>query len=281
MDYIGKSFMIKGVLELIVFFIALVLTRSLEISLTVLFVGAVSITHFYDAKKARLFYAPIKPRLASVIQLLRECLPAAIYGLLFTFAGQLPKYFIENQLGTEALGYYSSIAMPVLIIQVSASFIFSPLATPLAESLERHDRDNFIKLIAKVLIAIAALAIAGLSGFFLLGSPFYQMLFSERILPYVYLATPLALCSVLVALSWFLATVLTVMRRLNHLMLFSLVTFLIVLISCIPSIQALGMNGATITYIIALTIFNTLCLLVLSKELKQRSEPNTKKTLEK
>ena len=276
MDYIGISFLIKSILELAVFVIVLQTTRNLTIALGALFLSSLFVVLLYDSRKASHFYTPTIPKLHDITTLLIACLPTAIYGLLFAAAGQLPRYFIEFQMGTEALGYYSSIAMPVAIIQVSASFIFSPLVTPLAQALNAGDTRRFISTIGRVIAAIVLIAVVGIIGFSLLGEWFYTLLFGETISPYLYLTIPLIACSVLVALSWFLATALTVMRKLKTLVCLSFVALLIVLIGTLPCIKLFGMNGATWIYILALAFFSSGCFIIIAHHLIWKDSHGTR-----
>lgn len=272
MDYIGKSFILKGIIELLLFYAALLFFRSITTAVGVLFLSSYALVLLYDRPHAQSFYTPQVNGLRAIASLLKECLPSAVYGLFFMAAGQLPRIFLEGQLGTEALGFYSSIAMPVLIIQVSASFIFSPLATPLAESLERGNIRRFKKIIVQVFIVIALLALVGVVGFSLLGTWFYTLLFGEKIVPYTFLAVPLTICSVLVALSWFLTTVLTVMRELKVLLVLGGVTLAIVAIGTTPFLITFGMNGATLIYVVALIAFNLASLIQLARKIPRSSE---------
>lgn len=255
MDYVGKSFIAKGVLELATFGSCLFISRDLTLSLGVLFLTSLLVVACYDARRAHLFYRPQAEPLKLVLSLLKACLPVAVYGLLFTAAGQIPRIVLESMLGSTMLGYYSSIAMPVTIIQVSANFIFAPLATPLAEAYTTGDMKAFSSMIKKVVISIVAIAVAGVAGFAVLGEWFYTLLFGDAIAPYVGLSIPLVLSCALVAACWFLATVVMVLRRLRGLVISSVLICAIAIAGSVPCIDLFGPNGATLVYIAGLVAF--------------------------
>lgn len=256
MDYIGKSFMVKGILGLIVFTSAIFATRNLLIALLALCLINAAIVCCYDRLRARELSSDTTPvKSDKVKKLLRTCFPLALFGLLFNTMGQAPRYFLELLLGTEMLGYYASVAMPVTIVQVSASFIFSPLTTPLAKQFDSRDRNGFKKTMLKVICAVAVLSICALGAAVLLGDWALLFLFGNSIASYTYLIVPLVLSGILLAFSWFLSTVVTIIRELKRLLAASIASFATVVIGSTPMINTFGMNGASYILIVAMLVF--------------------------
>ncbi|MBU5406210.1 hypothetical protein KQI08_09860 [Paraeggerthella hongkongensis] len=257
LDYVGRSFIVKGIVEPIVFFVLLVTTDTLLFAVLGLCVTSFLIVAFYDRRLASsvTLDASSWSSFACVKSLLKTCLPLAMFGLLFNTMGQAPRYFLEAQIGTTALGVYASVAMPVVIVQVSASFIFAPLTTPLAEHLQAGDIGRFHKLIGKVLLVLGSLSVVSIVGFMLWGDWLLALLFGDSIDGYQFLLMPLVVCSILVALAWFLSTVLVVVRKLGALLAVSVLSFAIVLTGSVPLIQLCGMNGASFVFIAALIFF--------------------------
>lgn len=279
MDYIGISFILKGVITLALFILAVVITNDLLAGIVVLCLSSTAIIFSYDARKAKKFtHHPSQLGLfASVKALLWECLPVAAFALTFNTISLIPRYFLEAQLGVEALGFYGTIALPVVIVQVSASFVFSPLITPFAQKLNEGDINGFKTLLGKVVLFIVALSAVALLGFGLIGDWFLVLLFGPTIEPYTYLLMPLVVCTILVALSWFLSTLLVVLRRLKALLAASVASFVVVISGSIYFISTFGLNGASFILILGLTIFTLLCSLILIKEIKSSAD-NHKKT---
>lgn len=257
LDYVGRSFILKGISEAIVFFVLLTLSHNLLLAVTGLCVISFIVVGLYDRRRATSLTPSVSSRPSSlqVKTLLGTCLPLALFGLLFNTMGQAPRYFLEAQLGTAALGVYASVAMPVVIVQVSASFIFAPLTTPLASYLQAGDIEKFRGLIKKVLLVLAVLSVVSVAVFLLLGNWLLVLLFGPSIDGYQFLLMPLVTCSILVSLSWFLSTILVVIRKLRALLAVSAVSFLIVLAGSVPFIQLCGMNGASFVFIAALILF--------------------------
>ena len=270
MDYIGKSFIIKGVIVLGVFTASIALTRNLLIGMIALVVTSFAIVLIYDRKKAAHFYidAENTGRNTYVKALLKECLPIACFVFVFNMIAQVPRYFLENRVGAEALGTYSTIAMPVVIVQVSASFIFAPLTTPLAQSLNGGDVKKFMALFWKTIVFLLGLSAVALIGFGLIGKWVLVLLFGQAIEPYTFLLMPLVICTILVAISWFLSTILIVLRRLKTLLVISIVSFVIVAAGSIPFIISFGQNGASFVLIVALAAYVLMGSIVMALGIK-------------
>lgn len=263
LDIVGISFSIKGVFEFLAFLAAILVLGDLLSALIALTVVSFAIVAFYDFRKAYEGKYEDSASFKTVKALLVACLPMALYGLLFNAAGQVPRIFIEWGMGAEALGYYTSIAMPVVIIQVSASFIFSPLVTPLAQYVKDGDRQLFLGMVKKAVFFVAVIAVVSFAAFYLAGEWLLMLLFGDSIAPYTYLLLPLVGCAVLTALSWFIASLVTVLRQLRTLVFMSFISLLIVLLGSAPFIQLFGMNGASFILIIALAVFVAGCLVPL------------------
>ena len=282
LDYVGKSYLVKGIAILVVFLVMVVAFRSLLVAICTTSIIMVLVIVFYERRRVALFEerASEAPGQASlkkaVMLLLATCLPLALYGFFFTIMGQAPRYFIEMLLGEEALGYYASIAMPMVIIQVSGSFIFSPLVTPMARSLSENDRSAFLSIVKKVILFIAGLAIVSVVLGLLFGDPVLVWAFGAEIESYTYLLMPLVACAIFTCLGWFLASVLTVMRALKTLLVVSAISMAIVLCGCVPFIQQWGMNGGSFILVIALVFFSLVCMFVIGvDERKRRAQEKT------
>lgn len=262
MDYIGISFAIKGILEFILFYAALVLVGDLLTAIIVLAVVSYGVIAVYDRRMALKNVTRGSSSWAQISSLLLTCLPIAVYGFLFNTAAQAPRYFIEGVLGAEQLGYYTSVAMPVVIIQVCANYLFSPLITPMAQHLHDGEVAEFMAILKKTLLAIIVVSVVAFAGFALCGEWLLTLLFGESIVGYTYLLNPLILCTILTALAWFLSAVITIIRKLMALLVASSAMFAIVVIGSVPFIELFGLNGASFILAIALAVFTSACAVI-------------------
>lgn len=262
MDYIGKAYIAKAMLDFSFFFGVLFITSDLMTAIIALCCASLIVVFCYERRKAKNFASNTAAALSfdrdlrQVKKLILVCLPVALYGLFFNTMGQVPRYVLELLKNEDALGIYTTVAMPVTLVQVSANYLFAPLTAPLASCFARHDVKEFYRLFWKAIGAIVVISIVAFIGFGVAGKPVMALLFGDSIVPYLYLLNPLIFCSVLVALSWFLSAALTVVRKLVAQLVLSIVSFLV---SCALSfylISVFGLNGATFSYIAALLVFS-------------------------
>lgn len=271
MDYIGKAYILKSLVDLVLYCGILLFTRNLLLAICGLSAGSAAVVCLYERASVRQFSnsgnrdTGTKNNLKKALSLLVVCLPIALYGLFFNTMGQVPRYALEAMLGSDSLGIYTSVAMPVTLVQVSANYLFAPLTAPLAQCYIDKNTQRFYSIIKKVGLAIAVIAACAFAGFGILGRPVMRLLFGDSILPYLYLLYPLIVCSLLVAVSWFLSAALTVVRQLKGQLLMAFASFSIS--SCLSPlfISLYGMNGATFSYTIALFVFSVGSMLLLLK----------------
>lgn len=255
MDFIGKSFILRGTVGNILAIACMALTKNLLLSLGILTFSSWLLVFVYDRKRIIKFYAA--PRNASsrkIINLLVECLPLAVYTLLASFFMYIPRISLQDIRGSEALGIYTSIAIPAVIIQVVSGYIFSPLLTVFAEHVNARNFQLFHRLLFKTLGYILLLSLVVIVTGDLFGNFGLSLLFGDKIHPYTYLFLPILFLSSLTALSWFIGLMLTVIRELRGLIVASVISALICLFGSGTFIHSYGINGTSFVLIIALVV---------------------------
>lgn len=280
MDYVCKAYVLKSVSELAVFALALATTRSLTIGVCALSAASFAVILGYERTVAlRLAgdgYGRRGQRYAgdatrTVWRLLADCVPMAVYGVLFNTLSQVPRYLLQSMSGDEVLGIYASVAMPVMLVQVAANYFFVPLTTPMAHMLRDGRRDELVRMFGKVVAGILAVTVLAFALAAVAGEPVYVLMYGEQIREHLYLVNPLILCSTLTALSWFFANVLTILRRLRLLLVGSALAFGVALATSAPLIGVMGMNGASFACAAALATFVAVALFGLVGELRGAS----------
>ena len=264
MDYVGKAYILKSLLETVVFCLVILLTRSLPLAVCALGLISFAVILTYERITARRLAGSDYDRstqhadssaFEAVRDLLIACAPMAVYGVVFNTFVQVPRYQLEALCGKEALGIYASVAMPVTLVQIAANYLFTPLTTPMAMLRSEGDTKGFMRIFAKVTISILAVSVFAFIVAALIGEQVYRLMYGDSIVEYVYLMFPLIVCSVLTALAWFFANTLTVMRRLGILLAGSLLALVVALLAGTPFITAFGMNGASYACATALLVF--------------------------
>lgn len=245
LDAVGKSFTARGMLFLVAFSATLYLGGSLNMAIISMFVVTALVVLFYDFPVAQKV-SPFKLQWqgSQLRRLLLACFPLLISGLLATVMGTVPRVSLERLWGSEMLGYFTSVTTPTLIVQVAASYLYSPLIPAFSYTLEEGDYKQFLKRTAKIGGLIAILAVAALIVGIILGEWGLVLLFGESIRPYTYLLRPAIICTIMTAYVWFLNMLLTVMRDGKGLVIANLAALIACLISAIPMIQFYSAQGA-------------------------------------
>jgi len=275
MDFVGMSFILRGVISNTLFIICALLTRNLLLSIIVLTVTSYMLIYLYDYRKVQLFYRKENATSAKQITLLLlECLPLALYTLLSNLIVAVPRISLESIRGTEILGIYASIAIPAAIIQVVAGFVFAPVLTVFADHVDKRNFKLFHQLLFKVLAYIFTLSIAAIIIGAIAGDFGLKLLFGDQIGPYTYLFLPILYISSLTAFSWFIGLMLTVIREFKGLIISSVVAVTICLFGSTAFIHIFDINGTSfvlIASLVAQIIIMSVAMLTKLKRLQKIS----------
>lgn len=213
MDYIGKSLSMQGAASLVIFCFAMALTNSLEISIIGMTTAIVLIGIVYDLPRSTRFEAlRIGISRKKALHLLGYCLPIVIAAVACGAAPSIPRQYLAAFSGSSALGIYASVAAPVAIIQMGASYIYNPLLGYFSEAYTNKNMRQLAMLLIKAAGGIAALGIISALALYWLGEPLLVLFFGESIAPYVYLLTPIIAVAMVTAFVWFLNDVLVAIR---------------------------------------------------------------------
>lgn len=270
-DLIGKSLTIRGVLGTLAFTATLFLTKNLLFSIIAMSLTTYSVIFLYDITNIKKL-TPLKlstPNKKSIRHLLNICLPLAIYTILLAVIGAMPRYFLELFKGPEELGIYNLIATPTILIQTLAIQIFNPFITSFAEKYHQKDLNGFVFLLKKCLLAILGIGAISVLGGLILGDFGLMILYGKDILPYSYLLIPLIIATILTAASWFLSSVLTVVRGNYYLLLANIIGTVASLGLSLYFVSQYGMQGANIALVLSLSIIVLLLVVFLTKKLKK------------
>ena len=199
-DLIGKSYIIRGTATVVIFTVGLMTLKNLMITLFIIAIVNLLIAFVFDWKKTTAL-EQIKPVIYNkkIRTLLMQCVPIVVFSFLFSLEGLIPKNVLQQLEGTESLGAYSTIASPTLVISVLANVVFNPFLPVFASVYQNGEYNRFLKLLHKVYIALAGLAIVTTIGALLLGRWGLSLLFGSGILKYYQLFMPIGWCTMLIA----------------------------------------------------------------------------------
>lgn len=255
-DYIGKSYILRGIITVVFFTIGIVRWKSLPVSLFVMAGLNFLVVLWYDWRKTKDLeqFSPVFFK-HKVWELLKRCLPLVIFSFLLSYENLLPKMILKQQSGAEELGVYSSIASPTLVVQVFASVVFNPFLPAFSAAFLQKDMKRLGKMLHKTYFLLIVMSMVVTIGALICGRMGLRLLFGMEILEHYYLFLPIVWCTILTAAVWVISAILVAFRKISWLVAGMLVDFAICVLLVKPVIEQYGKNGVSIVQIIVLAIY--------------------------
>lgn len=255
-DYIGISYIMRGILTVLFFVIPLAMTGNLPFTLSVVAFINFIVVCFFDW---RMTYSIAKFRVtlwdSKVFDLMKKCIPIVIFSFLLSLENLIPKSILQEEYGAAQLGIYSSMASPTLVVQVFSMVAFSPFLPMISEKIYNGERHAFKNILHKTYIIFAGLSIIVTIGAVLLGKLGLKILFGDSILQYYSIFLPIVWCTILTGIVWVMSSIVVALRRTKSLLIGMLIDFLLCIFLSRYFIMTYGMNGVNIVQIIVLSIY--------------------------
>ena len=258
MDIIGKSFLLRGALSCLGFALGMKLTGSLLLAVGAMAASSLAVAVVYDRPwAARLGCTQGRAAAARVRALLTECAPLMAYSFLNTAVATIPRQFLQLWHGNAATAVFGSITAPTVVLQLGATYVFTPLISLFARRWQDRDRRGFTRLFLAVCAAIAGIGAAGFVGVRLLGRWGLTLLYStsangRQILAAEGLLVPMVAATVLTAFVLFLNMLLTIVRDFRGLVLANLVGIAVCTAASALLVRRLALWGTSYALLAAL-----------------------------
>lgn len=259
LDIAGKSSILRGILLVLVFSAALILSDSLPLSLFLMSVTAIIPLIFYDCLSLKkLINLRLRFNKSQIIRLTKICIPMVGYGLCINSIIPLAKYFIDFYHGEDVLGPYATVSAVAVLIQTMVSLIFTPLIGVFNENHRANDKKAMTSLLLKLVAFLIAITLLAMLLVLLIGEPVMSLVFGKEIIPYVYLLYPTIIASALTALVWLLGMILVVMRSMASLICGAFIGTAFSLVICILIIPSAPYFGANLAIILSFAVISAI-----------------------
>ncbi|MCR5742142.1 MAG: hypothetical protein K6F92_00235 [Lachnospiraceae bacterium] len=185
LDLAGKSMVIRTVVSLVVFFIAMAVTKNPLAGAVCMTAAAFFVVIIVNPLMLRSFGAPafrfdLKGKWGSIF---KECFLIALSSFLYAYMIASSKYAVDYF--DDSFNYiFYVLFLPSWAINLVSTMIFKPVLTTLTEHYAKRRYKNFAKLTALLMIAVGLLTIVCLLGAWLLGIPVLSLLFDVDLAPY-------------------------------------------------------------------------------------------------
>lgn len=271
MDYIGKSFILQGVSTLAAFIAVFWATQDLNLAIAAMMAAALLVLFLFDIPRTRQFEKPaLKLTWHKAAFFLKTSLPAVVASIAASALFTIPKQYLSMTMGAAALGIYSSVAAPALVIQMGAMYLYGPLLDIFPRLFFDGDMKGFGKLLGRTVLAIVGVAIACAIVLEFIGGWALVLLFGDSIEPYVYLLQPVLLSTALTAFLWFFGDLLITVRDFRANFVGNIAAFVAVLPLSVVCVDLWGMNGVSFAGAIACAVGVAVLLAFLVVDIKKQ-----------
>ena len=261
LDIAGKAATIRYCVEIMVYVVGLILTRSLLLTVSVC-LGAsyfIMVITSYNATKD--YCETMRPSISKekFRLLLIEGFPLFVGMFLNMYISNAPKYAIDANLSDEIQAIYNMIFMPTYVVQMVTQFIFNPVLTLYAELWLSHDKKKFkrfIRMIRNMCLVVLGLAVLAVVVAATIGIPVLSVLFGTDLTDY-----RMELCVIMVAggllgYSIYFNMLLAVIRAQRPLIYCYGIVAVLAMIMSGPFVKNYGVMGAAILYAILMTLLS-------------------------
>ena len=211
----------------------------------------IDVLHGLDQVNKRMDYIGKSLVIQGVLTLAAFCSVFAVTASLEFALASIPRQFLSFSQGEAALGIYASVAAPVAIIQMGASYIYNPLLSVFSEQYAEKRAKDLAVTFCKVVGGIAVVGAVCAIGFELLGSWLLTLIFGQSIEPYTYLLIPVIASTIVSAYVWFFNDLLVALRCFRGSFVGNVVSVIIALPITLFFVHVFGMNGVSFTVIVA------------------------------
>ena len=266
MDYIGISQGIRGILSIASFCLALIFADDLTVAFVAMFVCCAAVTLLFDIPKSKKIDAvgfDLPRRICR--DLFKLCAPSVIAILAYGLVATIARQWFGLQYGEEALGIYSAVATPCVLVQVMANYLYNPFLVPIARSWTSHNSSELLSQLKKLISGMLAVVAICLVAALVAGAPVIELIYGDSIKDYSWMITPAMVAASFMAIDCLLTDLFIVMRKYLLAALINIASLISCVILMTPFTSMWYMNGVNIVISVSFAIGIAIGLIGLAK----------------
>jgi len=273
-DVASKATAIRYTAEIIIFCVTVAVTHDLLISAVVCVACSAVMMVMLSVNAGSHYCRTLRPvfRRSAIRGLFIEGFPLFVGMFLNTYVSNAPRYAIDTYLTDDIQAVFSSIFMPVFVVQVAAQFIFNPLITSYAHMWNKKTKasyDAFVKRIIKMSWLVIGLAVLGLIVAATIGIPVLSAIFKLDLSPFKKELCIIMLGGGPLAFSVYFNTVIAIIRAHRSLIACYGGTSLLALALSKTFVEGHGITGASWMYALLMTVLALSLLVVMLARLRK------------
>lgn len=191
-------------------------------------------------------------KLSEAVRLARMAFPMGVLIGLNSLNPNIPRYFIASTHGEAAVGYYSAVAY----VMVASALIVTAIGQAITPRMAKYyveDRIAYKGLLARSLSGAALIGVLGVIVAFLYGREILRILYTEEYSQHYLVFVWTMVGAALFGCTSILGVAITAARSFNSQALMAVVMVILTYIACSILVPKLGLNGAAIAVVIALS----------------------------
>ena len=248
LDIVGKSQMIRGVLVVVTFSMAIELTNSLVLAIWLMCFATIAVVLIFDYRKSlSLEGFGLDFGTGSLRSLFVICAPGLISMLLCTYVVTYARQYYGALCGSYYLGIYAAIATPTVVIQLLAGYLYYPLLGLIAEFWKHKQYRKLLQITARFFLCLSILVVLCVAFFVLFGELVFSAIFGAEVGQYYEISYLVVVCVGMTAAAIFMIDILVVFRMQKSAVAASLAS----VVSCVAAsstfMELFGMNGISIS----------------------------------
>lgn len=272
LDIVGKSLLLRSLLNIIIFVIIDMITKNLIFSCISLIISNIFVLIFIDIKKSLLYKEKSnyinKKAIFKIFTL-------GFYVFAFTFVANYivnaQRYAIDSFLEDDLQTIFGIIIMPGTIIMLVNQFIIQPVIINLKESYLKKNKKEFLNIVSKII----GLTIS--TGFFIIiiayfiGIPVLKLMYGLNLKMYLYNLIIVLIGATLYTVSSVLSNSLIVFRKNKIQLVIYIIVAIFTTIVSHKFVYLYAFNGAIYSYLLTMILLLILYSLVFINNIKKKN----------
>lgn len=276
LDIVAISFIVRGLAASGVFVVVLYLTQNLLLAISgMAFASFMSIVVFdipLLRKMTRFSFRPkqLKKHMVITVNLLKQCIPLMLYSSFFMALQMYVRMLLQQRAGDTTLGIFSSVTTPAVVIQVAATFLYTPLIPLMANYWKSDNQHNFRKSLTRTILMITLIGSIAVAVSVTAGKHALILLYGNIIGSHTALLHPAVVTASLIALVYYLNAILIIIRDMKGLIASNLIGCTAGILVSHFFIPKFGAAGANYSLLLAMFLLSLMLLLRISLMIHKR-----------
>ncbi len=266
---VGKSFVFKSLLSILLFILLDILTKNILISSFSFIISNLLIFQFYDKKIVSRYTKLVLKVDRNVIILLKKCFPIFIFSFFQFLLLNITRYMVDIYLSEEIQGYFGIIIAPAAMISLLAQFLIQPFIKSLSELNHKKEYITFKKNVRRLCLYLIGAGIISSLLMYLIGGQILSYVYSLDLLKFRGELTLIVIGGTFSGVTFVYSTMLTILRSFKNQLYIYIVSFIITVILSLTLITSFGLNGALLAFSLSTILQSLLFWIVYVYKIKK------------